>query len=96
MFDARDIWKNDLVLRIAGGVSLSACWFLMRWLFHSPNLGRHHDPTFVELIAAGAGFLCFSAGAALATLGAHLFDQVELSERWVRRPSASPERETRR
>ena len=71
-----------MVLLAAGGL-------LMSWLFHSPNLHRQHDLSFTEFGAAALGFLCLSAGALLTTLGEHVFDQVEISERWARRPPSS-------
>lgn len=90
MFEIRKGWLRDLLLRGAGLCLLICCWLLMSWLFHSANL-RHHDPTFVECAATAAGFLCFSAGATLASLGEHIFDQVEISERWAKPPDASPD-----
>ena len=66
----------------------------MRWLFHAPDLRQHQDPTLIEFATAALGFLCFSAGGALTTLGEHIFDQVEISERWARRPY-SPSKENR-
>lgn len=91
MFEIRKGWLRDLLLRGAGLCLLACCWLLMSWLFHSANLRQHHDPTFVECAAAATGFLCFSVGATLASLGDHIFDQVEISERWARRPDASPD-----
>ena len=90
MIDAREIWKRDPVLRIAGVVALLACWFLMRWLVRSLNLHAHRDPSLLEFVAAATGFLCFSAGGALATLGAQVFGEVDVSERWVRRRDMRP------
>ena len=58
----------------------------MRWLFHAAGLRQHQDPSFTEFAAAALGFLCFSVGAALTAIGEHIFDQVEISERWARRP----------
>lgn len=58
----------------------------MNWLFHAGDLRRHGDPTIIEFAAAATGFLCFSAGGALTALGKHIFDQVEISERWASRP----------
>ena len=85
MFDAHKGSFGDLLLRGAGIVSLICGWLLMRWLFHSAGLRLHHDPSLVEFAAAALGFLCLSGGGILTTLGEHIFDHVEISERWARR-----------
>lgn len=85
MVDARKDWIRGAFLRGAGAVLLAACWLLMRWLSHSATLRQHHDPSSGEFAAAALGFLCFSAGGVLVVLGGHIFDRVEVSERWARR-----------
>lgn len=75
---------------MAGLGLLACCWLLATWLFHTVDPRRHPDPTLVEFAAAAAGFLCFGAGGALTTLGEHVFDEVEISERWARRPCSRP------
>ncbi len=94
MFDSRKGRLRDPLLRIAGFVLLGLGGFLMRRLFHAPDLLHHQDPTFGEFVESAAGFLCLSAGVALAVLGAHIFDPVAISERWARR-SFSPTRARR-
>ena len=93
MVDARKVWRQDVVLRITGMILVACCWLLMRWLVHSANLRAHHDPSLLQFVAAAAGFLCVSAGSALTTLGAHVFDEVEVSERWARRNDMRPPRD---
>ena len=93
MVETARFWKHDAVLRIAGMLLVATCWLLMRWLVHSANLRAHRDPALLELAAAAAGFLCVSTGSALTTLGAHVFDEVEVSERWVRRRYVRPPRD---
>ena len=63
---------------------LGCWWLVVRWLLHSVILHPHQDATLLQCGAAAAGFLCFSAGAVLAAIGAHIFDEVELSDRWAR------------
>ena len=89
MFDAHKGWVRDSLLRSAGLALLVLGWLLMRWLFHTPDLHRHHDPSLAELAAAALSFLCLSAAALLITLGEHVFDRVEISERWTRHPLSS-------
>ena len=82
MFDSREGWAGDLFLRAAGLALLAGCWLSMRWLFHAGHHAVPDDMTAPDFAAAAAGFLCFSAGGALATFGRHLLDRVESSERW--------------
>lgn len=42
-------------------------------------------------LLAAATFCCLSLGAALLVLGAHIFDEVEVSERWQRHAGTSDE-----
>ena len=86
MFDAHKGWVRDALLRGAGVVLLASGGLLMSWLFQSTALRQHNnDPSFTQFAAAALGFLCLSAGAVLVTLGEHIFDHVEISERWARR-----------
>lgn len=41
-----------------------------------------HEATAFELLLAAIGFLCASAGSILVTQGGHIFDKVEISQRW--------------
>ncbi|WP_174274800.1 hypothetical protein [Sphingomonas bacterium] len=91
MFDVRKRWVRDRLLRGAGVAALACGWLALRWLFHVAGLRPHQDPSAFEFAAAALGFICLSAGALLATLGEHIFDRVETSERWARRPYAGSE-----
>jgi hypothetical protein len=84
-----DDWKADLGLRLCGlascGVSCIAIGTLAALrLPDSPQ----REPVLLLLLLAGIGFLCASVGIALLLLGRHLFDQVEISQRWRTIPPA--------
>lgn len=85
MFDAHKGLVRDSLLRGAGVISLVSGGLLMSWLFNSVGRHQHQDASLIEFGAAAVGFLCLSAGAILTTLGEHVFDRVEISERWARR-----------
>ena len=85
MVNLRQGWGRDLLLRAAGLGLLACSWLLMRWLFRSSEVNYRHASTLVQMAAAAVGFVCFSAGATLASIGQHVFDQVEVSTRWARR-----------
>ena len=90
MVDLRGAWVRDVMLRSAGVVLLISCWLIMRWLFHAHAADQRQEFTPLDFAAATTGFFCFSSGAGLISLGAHIFDQVQVSGRWAtrRRPSA--------
>jgi len=71
----------DLVLRSAGILLLCLAVLIGRRLFAVPDVGAKYDP--VAYLLALIGVSSASAGAALAMLGRHLFDQVELPARWT-------------
>lgn len=80
--------RTDLALRL-GGASLCGLSFLaIRTLaqFRSPSLPA--PPGVAAFALAAVGFLWASAGAALLTLGHHIFDEIEIGERWQQRPPA--------
>ena len=77
----------NAVLRVVGALLLLSCWLLFRWLFKVADPGHRNDPGMLEFAAAWAGFICFSLGCALVFLGEHIFDEVEIAERWRRRPA---------
>ena len=53
--------------------------------------GHHGDQPPLVYCLALVTFLCGSSGSALVVNGHHLFDKIEISERWRRRPPAVPE-----
>lgn len=76
---------RDASLRAAGAVLLLVCCLTMAWLFgragHRPPAGTSG----LHYLAAMLGVVCFSTGAVLLALGRHVFDEVEVSQRWTRR-----------
>ena len=67
----------DIGLRISGLILCMAAWAGLARLFAMPA------PAGIAAFGCAAGgFLCASAGSALALLGAHLFDRIETSARW--------------
>ena len=81
--------RFDALLRLFGLGLLALCWALVIWLYESPGLRAHHDPSWAELAAAGVAYLSFSLGGALLTLGHHVLDQVQISTRWGQGPRPS-------
>ena len=75
----RKPWSG-LIIRIAGLVLLAIAAFSARRLFARAMTPPDGLEYFLALIA----FASASAGCAMTTLGAHLFDQVEVSARWRR------------
>lgn len=75
-------WRADIGLRILG---LTLCAIAYQALAHlvgmRPPAAPHQSGPLAYLLAA-IGFMSASAGTALALLGKHLFDQVEVSARW--------------
>ena len=69
----------DLAIRAAGVGLLAAAIGLCGALFHAPAA---HDAE-VCAIAAAAGFVAASLGAALLLLGRHVHDRVPVSSRWA-------------
>ena len=89
MVDGYKQWFRATLLRGAGLAPLAGCWLLMSWLLNTARLALQGHPSLVQVAAATGCFLCFSGGAALTVLGTHLFDRVEVSTRWARRPRVS-------
>lgn len=88
MDDWHHDWKTDIGLRLCGtmscGISYLAIHSLMALRLANGQLPEGVLPFFL----AAVGFLCASAGAVLLSLGHHIFDQVEISERWRAKPPA--------
>jgi len=77
-----DRWWAGPLLRLGGLLLVGLGWLVARrdWLsIHTPP---RHLATGGELLLAMIAFLCASSGAAMAAMGAHLFDPVALSDRW--------------
>ena len=71
----------DLALRLAGLLLLTLAWLIGRHLFAVPDVTASFRPSAYLLALVFTTSAC--AGAALAALGRHLFDQVELPARWT-------------
>jgi hypothetical protein len=71
----------DVSLRMAGLVSLCVATLIARHLFAAPD--PQGKVTVSAYLLALIGMASACTGAALVVLGRHLFDQVELSERWT-------------
>ena len=85
--------RVDIGLR-AGGILLCGLSCLSVRGLIALHLPQAHDEPGVEAFAfAAAAFLCGSLGAVLLTLGRHIFDKVEISQRWATEyllPTAPP------
>ena len=71
-------------LRVAGLIVLAIAYWAGAALYHRFAGTRAHPP--LEYLLALAAIVCASTGSALTIMGHHLFDQVEVSSRWVRLP----------
>ena len=78
-------WKMktaaNLLLRAAGIGLLSCTYFAGCWLRNRVSAGSLQSDPLAYLLVAAA-FLSASGGAILTMLGTHIFDRVEVSERW--------------
>lgn len=85
MLDWHHQRRTDLTLRLCGlslcGLSFFAIWTLVQ----VRALPAQASPGAAAVALAAVGFLCASAGAALLTLGHHIFDEIEVAERWRQR-----------
>ena len=83
--DERAVSKNrrlNVFLRLGGLALLCAAvsaGYLCTQLVRS---GGPHPATVVELLLSLGMFICMSGGLLLLTMGVHVFDEVEISERW--------------
>lgn len=73
---------KDLILRLAGLISLRLAVLAGSHLYVIVHMAMVHDASPAEMAFAAAAFLCASAGVTLVALGAHIFDRVEVSARW--------------
>jgi len=72
---------RGLSIRVSGLAVLGLSWTCGHalWLLHGER-----SPGVAAFLLALATFLSASAGSAMLILGPHLFDKVEVSERWAR------------
>jgi len=74
--------RTDIGLRLGGAALCGLAWLAFRELAALHPSRIHADPGVGALLLAAAGFLCASLGAVLIAQGRHIFDSVEVSERW--------------
>ena len=80
--------RTDIGLRLAGAALWGLAWLAARQLAALHLTQTHTDPDMWAALLAAAAFLCASLGAALIIQGCHIFDRVEIGERWrVNSPS---------
>jgi len=74
---------GNLLLRVIGAGLLALTYVAIGLLRRRVTTGSIESDPLAYLLAAGA-FICASGGALLAALGPHIFDRIEVSERWRR------------
>lgn len=74
--------RTDMGLRLAGAALWGLAWLGARQLAALHLTQSHADPDLWAALLAAAAFLCASFGAGLITQGRHIFDRVEIGERW--------------
>jgi len=80
--DRQHSWQFDGLLRLAGLAALAASGEAIRLL------ASNHDATPLAFACAAVAFLGATSGWALLLLGHHLFDSVQVSQRWCSQPLA--------
>ena len=96
MRDWHHNWQIDIGLRLGGATLCGLAWLLIRTLL---GLYLPQNPAVLgagALALAAGGFLCASLGLALLTLGHHLFDTIEVGERWRATPRPDERAASRR
>jgi hypothetical protein len=76
-------------LRQLGVLLLFVAYVVSKHLLAIGSANHGDQPPIVYFLAMIA-FLCGSAGSALLVHGHHLFDKIQVSERWQRRAPAAP------
>jgi hypothetical protein len=84
--------RGDILVRLSGLVLILLSVTSIRMLAHLHPMESRFDPGVIEFALAAAGFLSGSTGLGLAAIGHHVFDEVEISERWRSRPTPRQER----
>jgi hypothetical protein len=82
MYDRHREKRIDIGLRLGGAMLGGASSLALRKLASLHLSGPHPDPSIGALLLAVAAFLCASLGSILLTQGRHIFDPIELGERW--------------
>ena len=76
---------TDLLIRATGILGVVAATAMFAWLYRLIHAAPATDPSFGEYLLAALAFLASSVGSAILVLGRHVYDRIELSERWRRR-----------
>ncbi|MDB5687085.1 MAG: hypothetical protein JWR77_1674 [Rhizorhabdus sp.] len=76
---------TDMLIRATGIFGVIAAIALFAWLYRLIQAAPATDPSFGEYLLAALAFLASSVGSAILVLGRHVYDRIELSERWRRR-----------
>jgi hypothetical protein len=74
--------RTDIGLRLGGAVLGGGAWFAVRELAARHLSASHGDPGIGVLFLAAVAFLGASLGVMFVTQGHHIFDPVEIGERW--------------
>lgn len=91
MYDWHYDKRTDIGLRLIGAVLGGVSWLAVRDLAARHLSEIHSDPGIGALVLAAAAFLCASLGAVLITQGRHIFDRIEIGERWRVNPPPGTE-----
>ncbi len=80
--------RTDVGLRLSGTALLGFAWLAVQALAALHLTQSRADPSIWAFLLAAAAFLSASLGAVLITQGHHIFDRIEIGERWRRNPPA--------
>jgi hypothetical protein len=72
----------DIRLRLTGLLLVGLAIAILYWITKLVGGDGSHPGTNFEYLLALIGFVSASAGSVLLTLGRHIFDRAELSDRW--------------
>jgi hypothetical protein len=76
---------KDVLLRVIGLGLITLALAAVRHLYAMVHVPPMHEGSPAEMAMGAVAFLSASAGATLAALGIHIFDEVEISPRWAPR-----------
>ena len=89
------LWQNDWALRACGLFAMLIGALTIRQLFSLEHIRPRHEASAIEASLAAIGFVGFFGGSALVSLGAHIFDEIQVASRWSRRSFDAPPPSTR-
>lgn len=85
-------WK----MRLGGLMAIGIALLAGTTMYHRLQMAPYHQPTAVDMLLGIVAFFAMSVGSALATLGQHLFDSVEIASPWEQFYPPSFKRENHR